>query len=378
MAAAVIVPAMVFVGVIAARYDGRPYLRGDCQYYYYTAVSLAEDFDLDLRNQLPPPMPRHDLDVALDQWGRLVPKHSMWMSLAALPLIVLFGPPGALIFNLTQLLLMLLLAYVLARRYASNGASAAAVILTATTSFLPHYVWNFSADLFVTTALIAGLVALPRDRRPSPWRHLVSGLLIGLSAVAKYSLVLAIPGLVLLVGRPFKKTLPAFAAGFAVPVLLAASLNFHLFGSPLVTPYDRMAIFDGGTPSVSTHRTDFTLPLATGMGGQLMDPRLGLIPTTPITVLSLIGLMTLARRDLLPALYIGSTSLALFLFYSKYKWWVASHHGNRFLIPVVVLATIPLATLVDALADRFRQRYGTPSSSHDETRKRDGAEAPPY
>ncbi len=59
--AAVALPAIVYILVISAGYDGRPYLRGDAQYYYYTAVSLTQDFDLDLANQLPPPLERHDL-----------------------------------------------------------------------------------------------------------------------------------------------------------------------------------------------------------------------------------------------------------------------------------------------------------------------------
>lgn len=35
---AVGVPTLVYLAVIAVQYDGRPYLRGDCQYYYYSAV----------------------------------------------------------------------------------------------------------------------------------------------------------------------------------------------------------------------------------------------------------------------------------------------------------------------------------------------------
>ncbi len=168
---AVAVPAIVYIAVILARYDGQPYLRGDCQYYYYTAISVSVDHDLDLGNQLPPPMKRHSDDLALDKRGRLVPKHPVWMSLAALPLILVLGAPGALFFNLIQLLTLIFLTFVFARRYASNPAAAVAVMLTGVTSFLPHYVWNFSPDVFVTTLLMAALVTLPEDRGPRLGRH---------------------------------------------------------------------------------------------------------------------------------------------------------------------------------------------------------------
>ncbi len=368
--AAVAVPALVFIIVITEGYDGRPYLRGDSQYYYYAALSLSQDLDLDLSNQLPLPLERHNLDVSLDQGGRLVPKHPIWMAVAALPLILLMGAPGALLFNLIQLLLLLLLSYIFVHRYASAEASSLAVALTGTASFLPHYVWGFSADVFVTTCLMAGLVALPSGRSEKLGRHFAAGLFLGLAVISKYSFILAVPGIILLCGRPVRKTVPVFASGFAVPVLMWALLNAHLFGSPLVTPYDRMTTIDHERREIQTQRSDFDFPLVKGMSKQLTDGKRGLIPTTPITIFSLFGLYALARRDRLTALYIGSTSIAFFLFFSKYKWWSASHHGNRFLIPVVILSAVPLAALMDQIAIWFRKR-------RDRARKAASADPPP-
>ncbi len=164
---AVAVPALVYIGVIVARYDGRPYLQGDCQYYFYAAVSLFEDRDVDLTNNLPAPLSRHSDDVSLDRKGRLVPKHPIWMAVFALPFVVAFGAPGALFFNLTQLLLLLFLVFRFTRRFASPWASALATAATGVLSILPHYVWNFSPDVFSCLLLVAGLTALPADRSPS-------------------------------------------------------------------------------------------------------------------------------------------------------------------------------------------------------------------
>ena len=355
---AVLVPALVYGGIILARYDGMPYLRGDCQYYYYTALSLWYDHDLDLENQLPPPLERHSDDVSLDRDGRLVPKHPIWFSIVSLPLIVSFGAPGALAVNLVQILLLLYLACRYASRFAARPAAATAVLLTGVTSFLPHYVWNFSPDIFTSLLLMAGLLALPADRTPKRARHFVAGLLLGLAAVTKFSLLLALLAIPLLCGRPLRRTLPALAAGLAVPVILSAILNAHLFGSPFVSSYDRIATIEHKSIVVHSQRSDFDLPLRTGAWRQLTDRKRGLMFTTPVTLVSLIGLYFLARRNRLVFFYLTATFLAFFIFFSKYRWWWASFHGNRFLMPIVVLATVPLAVLIDSTTRSLQGRRG--------------------
>jgi hypothetical protein len=344
----VLIPALVYGAIILARYDGLPYIRGDCQYYYYTAVSLWYDHDLDLENQLPPPLQRHSDDVAFDTNGRFVPKHPIWFSIVSLPSIIAFGAPGALMVNLVQLLLLLYLLCRYATRVAAAPAAAAAVVLTGVTSFLPHYVWNFSPDIFTSLLLIAGLLALPADRTPKRARHILAGLLLGLAAVTKYPLILALPAIPLLCGRPLRRMLPALGVGLAVPVVLTAMLNTHLFGSPFVTPYDRIATIGYDSVVLHSQRSDFDLSLKIGARRQLTDRNRGLVFATPVTLASLIGLWFLARGNRPVFLYLTITFVALFTFFSKYRWWGASFHGNRFLMPIVVLAAIPLAVLIES------------------------------
>ncbi|MCD4748105.1 MAG: hypothetical protein K8R59_01920 [Thermoanaerobaculales bacterium] len=113
---AILLPSLLFLGVIATGYDGRPYLRSDCRYYMATAHFIWEDGDLDISNQLWQPWYAHNTDIALDQSGRFVPKHPLWMPMAALPFILLFGDAGALVFNFLQLAALCALMFVLARR----------------------------------------------------------------------------------------------------------------------------------------------------------------------------------------------------------------------------------------------------------------------
>jgi len=362
MLAAVGLPMLLYLSIVASGYDGGPYLRGDCPYYLATAQSLWSDHDLDLSNQLPPPLSLHSGDVALDVHSRLVPKHPIWMPLVSMPLVVLLGAPGALVFNLMSLGLLLALLFELARRSAEPWPAMIAVSLTGALSFLPHYAYNYSPDVFLTVLLTAALVLLPHDRGQSSGRHLAAGLLIGMLLTARPSFVVALPALPLLAGRPLRRTLPWAALGTAGPVLVWMALNTHLFGGPLVTSYDRIAELTFQGMTLHSHRADFTLPLIDGLKGQLLDPDKGLLPTSAISLISLLGLPLLLRRSWRMGVYVTATSLGLLLLFSKYRLWPASHHGNRFLMPLVALAALPLACLVDDVVRRLRRsgRSGGP------------------
>src|SRR5688572_12912905 len=94
-----LVPLAVYAVILARRYDGGDYLRGDCPYYYYTTLSLLRDGDLDLSNQIPGGLSRHFDQVSLAADGRVVPKHPIAMPLAAVPFVAALGRPGTLVLN---------------------------------------------------------------------------------------------------------------------------------------------------------------------------------------------------------------------------------------------------------------------------------------
>ncbi len=360
---AVGLPLLVYLAICATGFDGGHYLRGDCPYYFLTAGSLWLDGDLDLGNQLPGGLAEHQTQVALDRFGRLVPKHPLVLPLLALPLVAALGAPGALVFNLLQLAALLAVLFGLARCVAPPWAAAVAVALTGIATFLPQYAWNFSPDVLSTLLFAGGLLTLPADRRAAPLRHLAAGLLLGLAVVAKLPYLVALPAVLPLAGAPLRRALPPLAAGLAVPIALAALLNLHLFGSPLTTAYDRIARLDRGEVVVYSQREDFDLPLAEGLRGQLFDRRHGLLFTTPVTLVALAGLPLLARRRPRLALAVGWTAAALLLFFSRYELWYTSAYGNRFLLPVVAMAALPLAALCEwaaALLQRPRETPGTP------------------
>jgi hypothetical protein len=378
--AALLIPFAVYMAIVWHGYDGGPYLRGDCIYYYRTAISLIRDGDLDLSNQFRD----RDLTQFSDQFAfttdlRPVPKHPIPLAIASAPFIGLFGEPGALAFNLLQVAGLLVVLYRLAARVATTAAAAAAVALTGVFSVLPHYVYNYSPDVFSALLLACAVLALPTGASRHPIaRSVLAGFMIAATIVSKYALILFAPGmLVLLYSRNSDRGTPgaprdpavvtprprlasriscviALGIGTAIPLAAFMALNAHLFGSPFTTPYDRLArIGHDGSFQLYSARSMFTLNPLIGAYGQIFDRVHGLLLSSPITLPSLAGLFLLARRDRVLAWYLGLSSLAVFVLYSTYGQWNASHYGNRFLMAVVVLAALPLATLLDKAGELF-------------------------
>ena len=345
--AAVGLPLCVYLLIVAWGYDGESQIRGDGGYYLAVAESVWTDHDLDLSNQLSPPLVNYSNHVSLDIHGRLVPKHSILMPLISMPLVVVLGARGALAFNLIALTILLALVFVLARRWVEPWPAMLATSLTGMFSFLPHYAYNYSPDVFLTVLLVAVLVLLPKDREQAVWRHFVAGVVAGAIVAVRPAYVVVLPALPLLMGQPLYRSSAWLVLGLAGSTLIWMAFNIHLFGGPLVTGYDRIAVATHTGFSLHSHRADFTLPLLEGLKGQLLHPTKGLLSTSVISLGSMLGLPVLLQRSWRMGLYVLVTSTALLLLFSKYQYWSESHYGNRFLTPLVVLAALPLGCLID-------------------------------
>ncbi len=357
---AVALPSLINLAIVAHGYDGGPYLRGDCPYYYATAVSLWRDHDLDLANQLTGPIASHADSVAIAQDGRVVPKHPILMAIVSSPFIAVFGPRGALAFNLLQFAAALALIFALASEAASPMAAAAATVLVYAGSFLPDYAWNFSPDLFAAVLVVGAAVAARRATR-GPGVAFLTGLLAGAAVAAKQPLALLVPATFMLLRPLDRRTIFAALAGLAVPIAALAILDTHLFGRPWLTGYDSILVLrPDGVPAVYSQRSTFGGAVLAGLRGQLIDPRHGLLTTSPILVVAWAGWPILSRRSRVLAAYAAGSSVALFLFYGFYDFWSASHYGNRFLMVDVMLAALPLAALADVLGPLLRTHLKIP------------------
>jgi len=318
--------------------------------YYYTALSLYHDGDLDLTNQLAHPLRAYEDYLSIADDGRFVPKHPVPMPVVSLPFVVGLGRPGALVFNCIQVAILLLVLYALALRVASPWSASIAVALTGVFSLLPHYVWNYSPDIFASLVLGLACLAIPPGAldRPS-WRYLIAGVLFGFACWSKLSLVFFLPGAFVLCRRPWLPNAARLAAGMAGSLALFAAHNWQLFGSPFTTSYDRIARVCQEIWIPVSQRADFALAPLRGILAEMLDVKHGLLFTSGVTVLSWVGFRYLGRRHGRTVVFLILGFTALYLFFSGYRHWNESHFGNRFLMPVIALSAVPLAALVAAL-----------------------------
>ncbi len=238
------------------------------------------------------------------------------------------------------------------RRYTSEALSFALVLWFAFGTMLRPAAYNFSPDVFSTLLVSAGLLALLS-------RHaLLAGVMLGLSIWAKWTNVVFLPvaGLFLLAERDARAAL-RFGLGSAVPIVALLALNQHMFGSPWITPYDRVLVFKDSEWLIEpSHRGLFRVPFWTGLWEQLSNQKLGLLIACPPVLLAPIGLVWLARRAPKDALLLGGACLAQLAIFAKYEQWQMSSYGPRFLMTVVAvsawLAAPALEAVVAALGTR--------------------------
>lgn len=340
----------------AAPFTLTSYLPGDCPFYRATIVSLLEDADLDLRNNVDWAVLSPDTQVSIARTGAWVPKHPLGLSLAALPAYALFGDAGLLGFNLLQLLALDCLLLLAACRVASETVALAVALLFALGTLLRPVALNFSPDVFSTLLVMGGAVALLASR-PA-----LGGALLGASVGAKWTNLCFVP-----VGLALCGVFLGWRAGLrfllaAAPFLLALGLlDAHLFGSPLVTPYDRVGVHLLDAPALeASHRSRFTVPFWSGLATQLLDPEQGLLRSAPPLLLSLAGIPLLVRRFRREVLLVVSFSLAQLATFASYSDWRASNYGHRFLMTVVALGVLPATALCERA---FRQVSGTGAES---------------
>src|SRR5262249_12130837 len=134
-------------------------------------------------------------------------------------------------------------------------------------------------------------------------------------------------------------------------------LNWHMFGSPFTTPYDRVLVVERLRWVIEpSHRSFFTVPFWRGLWTQLTDARLGLFEGAPPFLLALPGFVLMYRRARGEALLIAAACAAQLAVFAKYDQWNMSSYGPRFLLSVVALSALPAAATLASLLARAPDR----------------------
>jgi len=318
------------------------FLIGDCPYYASATVSLWHDHDLNLENQLRGGLVVHQKQVALGRGGEWYPKHPILMSVFSIPLYAAFGTAGFLIFNMLMMTLLAVILWAICRLYVSPGTATAAVALVVGGSFLRAYLYDYSADVFSAVLVLGGVFLILKRG------NFAGGLVLGVSVLAKVTnLFISLLVLGLLCFRRPRTSVLAAGAGLLPGVALWMLVNLAMFGSPTTTGYDRTIVLQEGAVTTVSHRGFFDLPLLEGIRGQLLDPKAGILTTSPLLLLALPGLVPLFRRHRWDGLLFLGISEFLFLLFSTYRWWFTTRYGPRFLMVPVALTAVPMALALD-------------------------------
>ena len=342
----------ILAGVIGTRllflYEPYTFVIGDCAYYTSTGISILNDGDLDLRNQLEGGLEPHEGHISLGTRGEWYPKHPILMPVVTLPLLGTLGINGLLLANVVVLLGLGVALYEVGRLATRPGAAAAGAIATTLGSFLILYDYNYSPNLFACLLLTLSVLAAIHGRTS------ISGLLAGLSALAATIYFLLVP--LVLVHVAWRRRLKGaliFCAAVSVPLIAQAALNYRMFDSPFVSPYMRILGLEDGRLVQRTHTNDFDNPMWEGIRGQLFDADKGLLFTAPILLVAIPGYVAWFKRRPADALLCLAIGEFLFLIFSRYRFWPASHVGNRFLMPLVALSAPAVACSLEFLWHRL-------------------------
>lgn len=316
--------ALVLIG-----YHPHTFIRGDGVAYAYMDVSLAEDGDLYLENNLPfPPGGRPESSLyALGRDGRLWPKHPPLLPLAAFPFYLALGLNGLLVFNV--LLLggtVLLLSLLLPRRIPlPKGLAFASVFLL---PYVFFHTYSFSPDLLL--AFLAALMLWGLQSGKEEWAGLASGLMVFLRPNYLFQVVL---------GAALARKRAPFLLGAGVGLLPCLAYNAFAFGAPWLTGYHRVVVATAAGPRLVSHTDLFSLDPSRFLQLFAHWDR-GLLFSAPVVFPLLLALALRWRSNRRPAAFVFATWGWHLLFYTCYVPWLADHVGIRFLMPPVLLSAL--------------------------------------
>lgn len=364
---ALLIIALLFVYlpfIFSQEFWAHTYIKGDSYYYRAAIISLLEDGDLLVANNVSyDPLSGQ---LAVGQAG-LVPKHPILLSLLALPFYLVAGTPGLLLFNLFMTLLLMVLLLRFNQLFMPAAPAFVVTFLYGVATLFFNYAYNFSPDILSTLLLLGGLYLLFRERTA------YAAVLLGLSIFAKplNLLPVGLIGLYFLwmqINRAGNeaaahrltvnwRNILLFAGCFALGLLPFLVANYLLFGLPWVTGYQRIAVA-GALPGeivLSSHVNHFNQPLLPGLYYLLFHPNKGLLTTNPLLLLAIPGLFNLLRAPRRPELVLLAViSGAMLLLMARYDYWYTSHFSNRFLMLTVALS----APFTGWTIQRLARKYG--------------------
>jgi len=127
--------------------------------------------------------------------------------------------------------------------------------------------------------------------------------------------------------------------------------NWLMFGSPLVTSYDRWRHWVNGQLVVSSQRENLACSIIDGLSKAILQPQSGLLIGAPLILVALaFGARHFWNKARNEMILCAVSCAGLLLLFSGYCLSFPGSFGNRYLMPIVALMAIPLGM---ALEDCF-------------------------
>lgn len=341
-----------------------------------TVISIVEDGDLDLCNQL-----RNDPHEAADQTsmginGQWYPFHEFMMPVVTVAFYILFGILGCLIFNVVVLIALMLMIYDLCSRLVDRKSALIAVTLTGFATPLIYYSYSYSLDVFGAFLVVAAYRSV-LDHKPAS-SELVWGIAV-LGRTANVITAQAFLIFILLSETANKVHLPQlkfatlmryarkpglFLLGVLPVLILILYANWRMFGSPFTPSRGRWQQFVDGKVIVTSQGGSFSSSFAERLPTVLFDRKGGLFFGAPLLLIAwFFGMLPFWRRSKNEAVLYGLICIFMLVLYTKYSFAVPGYPGNRYLMPLVALGAIPLSFAVqDAFPDESEIPGDSPKS----------------
>lgn len=323
---------------------------GDEPHYLVITQSLIKDGDLRIENNhrdqgylayydtaLKPDFMRRGTD------RQIYSIHAPGVSALVLPAFAVFGYPGAVATVIALAAVGLAAAWRLAFLLTGSAGAAwigwASVAVAAPTLLHAYTIYPDPIGGALAIAGVGALVALDLGLMPRPaaWVGIGAALAVLPWLHTRFALIAGVLGAAIVLRLAVRRNARAVVGFLSLPMVSALSwfaFFYAIYGTPNpAAPYGSRP--EGGLSFIPT-----------GVAGLLFDQQFGLVANAPVLGLAFVGVVVLAlerRRLAIELVAVGLSYLAVAASYPM--WWGGYSAPARFVVVLVPLCALPIATL---------------------------------
>lgn len=339
----------LIINILFCTYQYVPYTFGwaDPGWMILTTASIAEDGDIDLRNQLGNDPTGIADQVALGAHGEWYPIHEPMLSVLGVPFYWIFGVLGCLITNVLIASMIPVAAYGLYQSVVSRSAAVSAAVLVAYASPILFYTYSFSIDILGTLLATCALTALFQKR------FLLAGALLGVSCMARITsipLLGVFPLYVLMLPRGLKlSSLCLLCVGYISVSCVALLQNWIMFADPFMLPYQRQVLFIDGAVQFAHESVLRGRSLIDGIFAVTIYRPHGLFTAVPWSSAAVLGAIFLKNVRTSPEGLASLVGIAVYVVCAALYNGFPGGNGNRYMFTAYIMCGFCLSYLLDSL-----------------------------